>query len=152
MIDFVNIDVWQNSIVFIVEPTLQEFDSFYYNNTKRMTDEEYREMRSDIEHEDSCMGFTIKVCDGGIVVFLRDAYSFLYSSHEIFHAVNQILHRAGVHIDEDGEPWAYTIGYVTDWYVKWLCRERKLLMFVPVDKVKPEYLKEIHYDDNTQGE
>lgn len=139
MINYLDIDVWQNSIVFIVEPTLNEFDRFYYDNTIRMTDEEYRTMRKDIERPDSCMGFTIKVCDGGIVIFLRDAYKFLYSSHEIFHAVNAILHRAGVHLDEDGEPWAYTTGYVTDWYVKWLCRERDLVMFVPRDMVKPEY-------------
>ena len=147
MINYIDIDVWQNSIVFVVEATLQEFDVFYYDNTKRMTDEEYRTMRSDIEHTDSCMGFTVRVCDGGIVVFLRDAYTFMYSSHEIFHAVNQILHRAGVHLDEDGEPWAYTIGLVTDWYIKWICKERKLLMFVPVDMVKPEYLEQINYKE-----
>lgn len=139
MINYLDIDVWLNSIVFIVEPTLEEFDRFYYDNTRRMTDEEYKDMRDDIEHPDSCMGFTILINDGGLIIFLRDAYKFLYSSHEIFHAVNKMLDRAGVHIDEDGEPWAYTIGYVTDWYVKWLCKERDLLMFVPRDMVKPEY-------------
>jgi hypothetical protein len=92
-------------------------------------------------------GRTFESVDGGIVVFLRDAYTFMYSSHEIFHAVNQILHRAGVHLDEDGEPWAYTIGLVTDWYIKWICKERKLLMFVPVDMVKPEYLEQINYKE-----
>lgn len=147
MINYIDIDVWQNSIVFIVEPTLQEFDCFYYDNTKRMTDEEYRNMRDDIKDHNSCMGFTIRVCDGGIVVFLREAYAFMYISHEIFHAVNQILHRVGVHIDEDGEPWAYTIGLVTDWYVKWICRERKLLPFVPIDMVKPEFLSQIGYNE-----
>lgn len=148
MIDFINLDVWQNSIVFMVEPTLQEFDRFYYDNTRRINDEEYKMMRSDIEDPNSCMGYTIIVSDGGLIIYLRDPYTFLYSSHEIFHAVNKMLMKRGVHIDEDGEPWAYTIGLVTDWYVKWLCRERRLLTFVPVDMVKPEYLKQINYKED----
>ena len=143
MIDYINIDVWQNSIVFIVEPTLAEYDRFYYDNVRRLTDEEYKALRKDIEDPNSCMGSTMLIDDGGIVVFLRDAYTFLYSSHEIFHAINKILHRAGVHIDEDGEPWAYTIGLVSDWYVKWLCRERDLVMFVPRKYVSKEYLETI---------
>lgn len=142
MIDFIDIDVWQNSIVFIVEPTLEEFDRFYYNNTRRITDEEYRSMRDDIQNQNGCMGYTILVNDGGLAIFLRDAYTFLYCSHEIFHAVNKMLLRRGVHIDEDGEPWAYTIGLVTDWYVKWLCRERDLVLFVPRKYVSEKYLKE----------
>ena len=145
MIDYIDIDVWQNSIVFIVETTLQEFDRFYYDNTRRLTDDEYKEMREDIENPHSCMGFTILVNDGGLVIYLREAYTFLSSAHEIFHAVNKMLLKRGVHIDEDAEPWAYTIGLVTDWYVKWICRERKLLTFVPVDMVKQEYLDKINY-------
>ena len=141
MINYIDIDVWQNSIVFLVETTPQEFDRFYYDNTKRISDEEYKAMRDDIEHPERCMGFTIKVCDGGIIVFLRDAYQFLYSSHEIFHAVNMMLQRTGVHLDEDGEPWAYTIGLVTDWYVRWICKERDLEMFVPRKYVSAEYLR-----------
>jgi hypothetical protein len=105
-------------------------------------------MRSDIEDPNSCMGYTIIVSDGGLVIYLRDPYTFLYSSHEIFHAVNKMLLKRGVHLDEDAEPWAYTIGLVTDWYVKWLCRERRLLTFVPVDMVKPEYLKKINYQED----
>jgi hypothetical protein len=147
MIDYIDIDVWQNSIVFMVEPTLQEFDRFYYDNTRRMSDDDYKAMRDDIEDPNSCMGFTITVYDGGLIIYLRDPYTFLYSAHEIFHAVNKMLLKRGVHLDEDGEPWAYTIGLVTNWYVKWLCRERKLLMFVPVDMVKPEYLKQINYKE-----
>ena len=141
MIDFVDIDVWQNSIVFLVEPTLKEFDLFYYDNTKRMTDDEYKAMRDDIENPNKCMGFTITVNDGGLLIFLRDPYTFLYSSHEIFHAVNKMLIQRGVHIDEDAEPWAYTIGYVTDWYIKWLCKERDIIPFVPKKYVSEEYLK-----------
>ena len=147
MIDYIDIDVWQNSIVFIVEPTLQEFDRFYYNNTMRMTDDEYKSMRETIENPNRTIGFTLMVCDGGLMVYLRNAYSFIASSHEIFHAVNTMLLKRGVHIDEDGEPWAYTIGLVTDWYVKWLCKERRLLMFVPVDMVKAEYLRQIGYEE-----
>ena len=139
MINFIDVDVWNTSIVFIVEPTIEEFERFYYNNTRRINDEEYKIMRKDIENPNSCTGFTMRVTDGGFMVFLRNACNFLYVSHEIFHAVNGILLNRGVNIDEDGEPWAYTIGFVTDWYIKWICDEKDLIMFVPRKYVSKEY-------------
>lgn len=147
MINYIDIDVWQNSIVFIVEPTLQEFDRFYYNNTIRMSDEEYKAMRDDIKDPRSCMGYTIVISDGGLVIFLREAYKFLFSAHEILHACLKMLMKRGVTIDEDSEPLAYTIGLVTDWYVRWICEERKMLTFVPADMVKDEYKRKIGYKE-----
>ena len=143
MIKEIELDVWQTSVVFIVEPTLKEFDMFYYDNTKRLSDADYKQMRRDIASPQTCEGFTFVTDDGGIIVYLREAFRFLYSIHELEHAINKILMMRGVNHDADAEPWAYTIGYLAEEYYKWICTEKDVFAFVPRKFIKEKYLKDL---------
>jgi hypothetical protein len=112
----INVDVFLNSIMFLVEVDKLEFERWYYDNTKMITNEEHDQMLNDILDSNSCMGFTIKTDNGSYVVYLREAYKDMYVVHEIYHAINKMLMSACVHHDMDDEPFAYTLGYVVNEY------------------------------------
>lgn len=113
MISIVPIDIYHASVVFLSDISVHDFDTLYYENTTRITDEEYKGIREDIVNPKICNGSTWKLDNGNVIVFVR--YSDLEEdvAHEIFHAANDILLRAGINLDADGEPWAYLIGYLT---------------------------------------
>ena len=116
MIFVINVDVFLNSIMFLVEVDKSEFERWYYDNTKLITSEEHDQMLQDILNPNSCMGFTVKTDSGGYVVYLREAYKDMYVVHEIYHAINKLLMSAGVHHGMDDETFAYTLGYVVNEY------------------------------------
>ena len=142
MIDFITVDVWGSDVLFIVDPTMQEIKEFFKRPKNKLPQKQLNNIIKDIKNVKGCGGFTTD-SDKGFIVFIRDPFKFFYSSHEIFHAVHKILWQRGVYLDETAEPWAYTIGYITEWYIKWLCREKKLLPFVPEKYVSKEYLNKL---------
>ena len=112
----INVDIFLNSIMFLVEVDKLEFERWYYDNTKLITSEEHDQMLEDILNPKSCMGFTVKTDSGSYVVYLREAYKDMYVIHEIYHAINKMLMSAGVHHDMDDETFAYALGYVVNEY------------------------------------
>ena len=118
MIEFINIDIYLNCIVVAAGIDVKEFDKLYYDNVTKFTNEEYEEIRRDIANENSCNGETVLLENGNIFVFIRKGHEReeLYVIHELFHAVNKLLCRAGVNHDSDAEPWAYLMGWLTNEY------------------------------------
>ena len=118
MIEFINIDIYLNCIVVAAGVDVKEFDKLYYDNVTKFTNEEYEEIRRDIANENSCNGETVLLKNGNIFVFIRKGQERrdLTVSHELFHAVNKLLCRAGVNHDADAEPWAYLMGWLTNEY------------------------------------
>lgn len=118
MIEIINVDIYLCSVVVLAGIDEREFDGFYYRNVTRITDEEYKEMRSDITDKNSCNGFTCETQFGDVIVFLRkgEERKELYVVHEMFHAANKILCKRGVKHDSSAEPWAYMIGYLVNEY------------------------------------
>ena len=118
MIEFINIDIYLNCIVVAAGIDVKEFDKLYYNNVTKFTNEEYEEIRRDIANENSCNGETVLLENGNIFVFIRKGHEReeLYVIHELFHAVNNLLCRAGVNHDADAEPWAYLMGWLANEY------------------------------------
>jgi|GEM_PF-3338062 len=118
MIEFINIDIYLNCIVVAAGIDVKEFDKLYYDNVTKFTNEEYEEIRRDIANENSCNGETVLLENGNIFVFIRKGHEReeLYVIHELFHAVNKLLCRAGVNHDADAEPWAYLMGWLTNEY------------------------------------
>lgn len=118
MIETIDIDIYLNCVVFAVGIDEKEFDDFYYRNATRITDEEYKLIRNDIADKNSCNGLTVLLDCGNVFVFIRRGQERkdLTVSHEIFHAVHRVLKRAGVEIGEDGESYAYLIGWITNEY------------------------------------
>ena len=116
MIFTINLDIFLQPILFLVEVDKLEFERWYYDNTKLITTEEHDQMLQDILNQDSCMGFTVFLDSKTTVVYLRSAYKDMYVVHEIYHAINKILMNAGVHHDTDDETFAYALGYVCNEY------------------------------------
>lgn len=118
MIEFINIDIYLNCIVVAAGVDVKEFDKLYYDNVTKFTNEEYEEIRRDIADENSCNGETVLLENGNIFVYIRKGHEReeLYVIHELFHAVNKLLCRAGVNHDSDAEPWAYLMGWLSNEY------------------------------------
>lgn len=118
MIENINVDIYGRDVAFLVEVTPKEFDLFYYDNVTRITDEEYKAIRADIQNVKGVGGVTWMLDSGYLLVYLRDGRSDIFVPHEIFHVCNKILYSAGVNHDGDAEPWAYLIGWMTNEYYR----------------------------------
>ena len=118
MIEFINIDIYLNTIVIAAGIDVRQFDMLYYDNVKKFTNDEYETIRRDIMNEDSCNGLCMQLDCGNIFVYIRKGHEReeLYVIHELFHAVNKLLCRAGVNHDADAEPWAYLMGWLSNEY------------------------------------
>lgn len=116
MIFTINIDLYLTDVAFLVETSLDEFERFYYDNVKNITDEEYKCFRNDIEDEKNCAGFASTTDSGKYIVYLRYADTDLFVAHEIYHIVNRILMDRGIQHTYDDEPYAYLDGWLTDMY------------------------------------
>ncbi|MBP3279019.1 MAG: hypothetical protein J6M44_08710 [Butyrivibrio sp.] len=117
MIKGIDVPIYQRSISFLVECTLEEFEEFYYLNATRITDEERKQIEEDFK-DDQVRGTTWILDSGLYLVFLKDGRSDIDVPHEIFHVCNKILCAAGVNHDADAEPWAYLIGWLTNEYYR----------------------------------
>ena len=118
MIHNIKVDIYCRDVAFLVEVTPEEFDRFYYDNTNRITDEEYKGIRKDILNKEGVGGSTWWLDSGQPLVYLKDGRSDIFVPHEIFHVCNKILCAAGVNHDSDAEPWAYLIGWMTNEYYR----------------------------------
>ena len=118
MIEYINIDIYLNCVVIAAGIDEKEFDRLYYDNATKFTDEEYKLIRRDIVDKSSCNGLTVQLDNGNVFVFIRKGQERkdLCVSHELYHATNKILMRAGVHHDEDDEPYAYLLAWLTNEY------------------------------------
>lgn len=118
MIKVIPIDIYITNIVVLAGIDEKEFDDFYYRNVTRITDEEYKRIRADIADKHSCDGLTSLLDSGSVLVYIRKGKerTDLVVGHEIFHAVNKVLCRAGVNHDADAEPWAYLMGWLFNEY------------------------------------
>lgn len=58
MVHEINIDLLRAHVVLLIAPTISEFDRLYYDNVTRITDEEYKQIRDEIEHPELSAGCT----------------------------------------------------------------------------------------------
>ena len=118
MIEFVPIDIYLNTIVIAAGIDEKEFDVLYEDNKDKFTYDEYQTIRNDIASDKICDGSTCLLDCGNIFVYIRKGSERkdLTVAHELFHAVNKLLCRAGVNHDADAEPWAYLLGWLTNEY------------------------------------
>lgn len=118
MIEFIPIDIYLNTIVIASGIDEKEFDVLYEDNKDKFTYDEYQTIRNDISNDKICDGSTCLLDCGNIFVYIRKGRERkdLTVAHELFHAVNKLLCRAGVNHDADAEPWAYLLGWLTNEY------------------------------------
>lgn len=118
MIEIVPIDIYINTVIIASGIDVQEFDKFYYDNVLRITNEEYERIRADILNTNSCAGCTTQLGNGSVFVFIRKGKerTDLVVAHELYHATNDVLMRAGVNHDRDDEPYAYLLAWLTNEY------------------------------------
>jgi hypothetical protein len=118
MVAVIDVPIYTKSVAVLAEITLEEFDRFYYDNATKVTDEEYRKIRKDIQDTKDVGGVVWWLDSGLALMYVRDGKSDYTVPHEIFHVCNKILYTAGVTHDGDAEPWAYLIGWFTNEYYK----------------------------------
>ena len=118
MIEIIPIDIYVNTVIIASGIDVQEFDKFYYDNVLRITNEEYERIRADILNTNSCAGCTTQLGNGSVFVFIRKGKekTDLVVAHELYHATNDVLMRAGVNHDIDDEPYAYLLAWLTNEY------------------------------------
>lgn len=118
MIEFVSVDMFINTVVIASGIDIREFDLLYYDNHTKFTDEEYRLIANDIKNENSCAGMTMQLDCGNIFVFIRKGHERrdLTVIHELHHAANKLLQRAGVNHDGDDETYAYLTAWLVNEY------------------------------------
>lgn len=117
MIALVDVGIYLNCILIASGIDENEFEELYLDNQEKFTPEECKGIIKDIS-DNKCNGFTCELECGNIFVFIRKGNERrdLVVSHELFHAANKLLCRAGVNFDSDAEPWAYLIGWLTNEY------------------------------------
>lgn len=118
MIEFINVDIYLNCVVIAAGISVEDFDDLYERNKDKFSYGEYKQIRNDIENEKSCNGLTSTLDCGNIFVFIRKGQERkdLTVAHELYHATNRLLFRAGVNHDEDDEPFAYLDAWLTNEY------------------------------------
>lgn len=117
MIDIINVPIYDRSVAILVDVTSEEFDRFYYDNVTRMTDEECKAVKKDINGK-YYNGSAMLLESNLLLMYVRRGDDHGAVSHEIFHICNMILYDAQVNHDCEAEPWAYLIGWFTDEYYK----------------------------------
>lgn len=119
MIHSIDIDLLRANLVYLIASTVQEFDRFYYDNVTRITDEEYKQIRNEIEHPELCAGCTWLLDNNTVLVFIRNKWNEGEVAHEMIHAAYKLLKPRGFDLDDE-EIWAYLGGYLTEEYYNYL--------------------------------
>lgn len=116
MIKYLKIEIYNITVVMLKEPTNVEFETLYHDNVTRITDEEYRQMHTDIFSNERCGGFTYMLGCGDIVTCIKFPQKG-YVAHELLHTTNKILGSRGIVADfENDEAQAYLLAYLTEKY------------------------------------
>ena len=125
MVKYQKIDIYDTTVVFLVEPTKVEFEFMYHDNVTKITDDEYKQMYKDVFENEKCGGFTVPLENGDFVLCIKDALNHNYVSHEIAHTALRILINRGFEINlTSDEAYAYLHGWLTGLYYKWLVEEK----------------------------
>lgn len=121
MIKYLEVEIYEITVVFLIKPTKAEFERMYHDNVTKIKDDEYRKMYDDIFKNEKCGGFTYLFECGDIVCCIKYPYLEDYVAHEILHTTNKILGTRGVVADFDNdEPQTYLDGHLTKKYYKYL--------------------------------
>jgi len=113
MITKADVPVYNCSVLFLIEPTEKEWTTFC--KKKRIQDDTRDDFLQDIKNE-NVGGSTSR--DLNPIVYIRDRHMCDNIAHVIFHAAHRILHDRGVALDNDGEAYAYLVGYLTKMFYK----------------------------------
>ena len=125
MVKYQRIDVYGCTVVFMGEPTKVEFELMYHDNVERITDDEYKRMYHDIFENKKCGGFTVPLDYGDYVCCIKDVMAYDYVAHEIYHTATRILLSRGVELQNDNdEPFAYLVGYLTSMFYQSIIEEK----------------------------
>lgn len=128
MVKYQKVEIYDCTVVFLINPTKVEFEIMYHDNVSRVTDAEYREMYKDIFDNDKCGGFTRQLECGDVVCCVKEPYNEGYIAHEILHTTNRILLSRGIVADfENDEPQTYLDGWLTTKYYECLSEMTKEL-------------------------
>lgn len=119
MVHEIDIDLLRAHVVLLIAPTISEFDRLYYDNVTRITDDEYKQIRDEIEHPELSAGCTWLLDNNTVLVFIRNKWNEGEVAHEMIHAAYKLLKPRGFDLDDE-EIWAYLGGYLVEEYYNYL--------------------------------
>lgn len=126
MVKYLKVEIYDITVVFLINPTKVEFELFYHDNVNRITDDEYKQMYKDVFDNKRCVGFTTYLECGDMVLCVKEPYKEGYVAHEILHTTNRILGLRGIIADFDNdEAQTYLDGWITDKYYEYLSEMTK---------------------------
>lgn len=113
------IGIYNISVIFLLDVTKRDIDLFYYDNNTLLTDDERNILLKDLDDE-QINGLTMYTDSGNVIVWLREKDNINNVVHEIFHVVNIIMSSRGIKLTDEGEPYAYLMGWITQQYYDWI--------------------------------
>lgn len=124
MIDFLDIDLYKTTFVFVVGVSVDEWNEFYKKYTDKLSDDDNKIVTDTIDDK-SYDGACIQTDKNDYIIYIRNSEDHGDISHEIFHACNRLLTRLEFTHDEVAEAWAYLIGYVTEHFYDMIGENKK---------------------------
>lgn len=109
------VPIYRAEVALFIATTVEEFEKFYKDNKKKITDEAYQQIKKDLADEDETGGANY-ICGISYITYIRNPYDENSIAHELYHLTNNILTDRGVEHTLIDEPYAYLNGYLhTQW-------------------------------------
>lgn len=107
-----SIPIYRCDVAFMLESTIEDFEGFYKDNKDKMSEEEYKSIKSDMEDND--VAGAVFTCGVNYIVFIRNMKKKGHVDHELYHLTNIILVDRGVEHTRNDESFAYFNEYFHD--------------------------------------
>lgn len=124
MIEYLDIDIYGVTFVFVIDVTIEEWSKFYLKWNYKLSEDDNKRVVDTINDE-TYNGCCIATDKGDFIIYVRDKNRHGDIAHEIFHACNKVLTNLEFVHEETAEAWAYFIGYVTSKFYDMLDRNKK---------------------------
>lgn len=117
MIQWIDIEIYRCSVVFLIETTPEEWDKFFNKHKNEITERDNINV-IDVFGEKATTGYCQPTEGGDYICCISDKENKGLVAHEIFHAAHMILWNKGYRPDDAAEPTAYLIEYLTNEFYK----------------------------------
>lgn len=116
MIKRIHIPIYNVDVIMMSNPRSGEISHFMETNNIELPLDDRSELKDAIGKvvSDAINGFTMRCIDANLIMCVDDSKHRGTVAHEIFHVAQRVLNSRGVEMGEDGESYAYLIGWLTE--------------------------------------
>ena len=124
MIEWIDIEIYRCSVVFLIETTPEEWDKFYNEHKNEITERDNVNVK-DAFKEEKTIGYCQPTEGNDYICYISDKDNKGLVAHEIFHVAQMLLWDKGYRPDDTAEPVAYLIEYLINGFYKLLEKAEK---------------------------